>query len=130
MRSSTSSRVGPTATTPREVREVCTPPAILGALEDHYVLAHRRCSRSLALQMLESVPTGTMSLSLPATTIGVASPGLPQTSWDPRCRKTQPASFSAKRISRYFFGMHRKKSHGRGQTTAEAARGAQAGRGR
>jgi hypothetical protein len=48
--------------------------------------------------MLESVPTGTVSLSFPATTIRASSPGRAQTSCDPRCRITsQPASFSAVR---------------------------------
>ncbi len=58
--------------------------------------------------MLESVPTGTVSLPFPATTMRAASPGLPQTSCEPRCRSTsQPASLSADRTSRYFFAIER-----------------------
>jgi hypothetical protein len=56
--------------------------------------------------MLDSVPTGTVALSLPATTIRAFSPGRPQTSCEPRWRKTaQPASVNAARTSRYFFGI-------------------------
>ena len=63
--------------------------------------------------MLESVPTGTVSLSLPATTIRAVSPDLPHTSCDPRWRKTsQPATFSAERISRYYLGIARNVRRG------------------
>lgn len=52
-----------------EVRQVRTPCAVFGLLVDDYVLAQRRCSKPLAFLMLPSVPTGTVALSLPATTI-------------------------------------------------------------
>ena len=38
--------------------------------------------------MLDSVPTGTVSLSFPATAIRAFPPGLPPTSCDPRWRTT------------------------------------------
>jgi len=94
---------------PRQVGEVRAPSTVVGTLEDDYVAAHRRCSRPLALRMLASVPMGTVSLSLPATTIRAVSPGRLQTSCDPRCRTTsQPAAFRVDRTSRYFFDNHAK----------------------
>src|SRR3954468_16737171 len=55
--------------------------------------------------MLESVPTGTVWLPFPATTMRTDSPGRPQTSCEPRWRRiSQPASRSASLTSRYFFG--------------------------
>lgn len=56
--------------------------------------------------MLDSVPTGTLSRGLPATTIRCGCPALAQTSCEPRRRTTShPAAFNAARTSRYFFGI-------------------------
>lgn len=58
--------------------------------------------------MLAKVPGGTVSLSLPATTMRTGLPKRTQTSCDPRVRRTsQPAARNALRTSRYFFGIER-----------------------
>ena len=52
------------------------------------------------------MPTGTVSLSLPATMIRASWSAWAQISWEPACRATrQPASVSAFLTSLYFFGM-------------------------
>lgn len=53
----------------REIGEVSTPTAVIRLFVDHDVFAHLSSSSPLARRMLPSVPTGTVSLSLPATTI-------------------------------------------------------------
>jgi hypothetical protein len=65
--------------------------------------------------MLPRVPTGTVALPLPATTIRSGRCGCAHTSWEPRCRTTsQPASCSAARTSRYFFGIDQNRTRGSG----------------
>lgn len=64
----------------RQIGQVRTPAAIFGLFIDHDVLAHRRFSRLVARLMLLSVPAGTVSLPLPATTIRSARSGCAQTS--------------------------------------------------
>ena len=102
---------------PRNVREVSPPLAVLGLLVDDHVLAQRKCSGPVAFLMLPSVPTGTVALPLPATTIRSGRCGCAHTSCEPRSWTTsQPASCSAARTSRYFFGTHpdrtRRSGHG------------------
>src|SRR5205085_8903990 len=83
--------------------QVGTPATVLSLFIDHDVLAQRRCSNSLARRMLPSVPGGTVSLCLPATTIRCGRSGWAQTSCAPRWRTMlQPASDKAPRTSRYF----------------------------
>jgi hypothetical protein len=53
----------------REIGNVGAPASIRVLLVDDDVFAHRRWLKPLARRMLLSVPTGTVSLSLPATTI-------------------------------------------------------------
>ena len=103
MRSATSSRLLPRRPPPWEIGRVGAPATVVRTFKDHYVLAHLRCSRPLALGCWSSVPTGTVSLL--ATTIRAFSPGLPQTSFAiPSRRNTShPASRRAVRTSRYFF---------------------------
>jgi hypothetical protein len=68
----------------REVRDVGAPVLVLVLLIDDDVFARRRFSKPLALRMLPRVPTGTVSLSLPATTILASLSGCAQISWCPR----------------------------------------------
>jgi hypothetical protein len=106
---------------PRDVWEVSPPLAILGLLVDDHVLAQRKCSKPLAFLMLPSVPTGTVALPLPATTIRSGRCGCAHTSWEPRWRTTsQPASFSAARTSRYFFGIDQNRTRGSGHGSRRA----------
>jgi SAM-dependent methyltransferase len=64
----------------RQIGHVRTPATVFGLLVDHEILVHRRCSDPLARLMLPSVPTGTVSLSFPATTIRSPRSGCAQTS--------------------------------------------------
>lgn len=52
----------------RQVGNERAPSAVAGSLKDDQVLAQRRSSNPVARRMLARVPTGTVSLGLPATT--------------------------------------------------------------
>ena len=88
---------------PGHVWEVSPPLTVACLLVDDHVLAQRKCSKPVAFLMLPSVPTGTVALPLPATTIRSGRCGCAHTSCEPRWRTTsQPASCNAARTSRYF----------------------------
>ncbi len=100
---------------PSDVWEVSPPLTVFGLLVDDHVLAQRKCSKPLAFLMLPSVPTGTVALLLPATTIRSGRCGCAHTSCEPRWRTTsQPASCNAARTSRYFFGIEQDRTPGSG----------------
>jgi hypothetical protein len=71
--------------------------------------------------MLDSVPTGTVSLSLPATTIRRVWPGLPQTSWEPALPQHLPTSDSQSRTHLTVLLRHRLDATGHyGRAGSEA----------
>jgi hypothetical protein len=88
-----------------KVGQVGAPPTVLCLLIDHDVLAHRRVSWPLARRMLPRVPTGTVSLSSPATTMRSGRSGCAHTSWEPRWRTSvRPALSRTVLTSLYLFG--------------------------
>ena len=90
------------------VRAVRAPAAVFSAFVDDEIVLHRRCSNPVARRIAPSVPTGTVSESLPATVIDVAPSGLRQVSCEPACRTfVHSASDSARRTSRNFFATRR-----------------------
>jgi hypothetical protein len=69
-----------------DVWGVCSPATILSTLIYDEIVLHRSCSKPVARRIADSVPTGTVSESLPATVTERVPSALSQVSCEPDWR--------------------------------------------
>ena len=91
-----------------DVGTVSAPGAVFGLLVDDEVVLQRRSRSPVARRIAASVPTGTVSESLPTTVTMREPSALSHVSCEPVWRTlSQPSARKARRTSLNFFATHR-----------------------